>query len=909
MADFSPPLISGYVKLTRFAQIKIDKAYEDGFISLRTAEPSLGTPQGRTTRTEPGSAYYFPIFGIGTTYGASRKFTGNDTLMMRDKKIGFNNPFPTFSFDISGSIRGLEAELTTLSSSRLLPSPGTNTLNISYPQGVFIDSNVQATGNLQVKDITATNVFITNLLSANTLINDNTIIRTLTLTAAAINTDISVAGNISATNIFATSAIYTPTVVASSIISTNFNTNNMTVTNELSVVNDIYVNNIFGKIAIDPTSALIYNSNNQLTYSGSLDYTFFVHPTDKYATDDINTVRSPDGLYDTDVLHPDSVNGFKPCFQTLKGLFEYVQRSGIFGNNLYIRIFGDVVNGEQRKNNGAVPNDPSGTYSSLTTRIGNLTSAFFSFEWLGSRYPHLTAAGIKGGEFVWSNDGQDMFGEIVGLELQNINFNTLNIFGDQNIGTLRNRNTPKTPVEKAVFTGSGSGAEETPFYVKQDGTPLDFYYNRRLFNFPPTNIASRLYVWGGNPLSGWNARNATFAAPASSWLELNTRNTITYTPISLNASPTLVIRLYDVCLEIDSNAYKNRGIYNQKGALEVTGTTITLLGNSIYTNGAITLDGNQTKLILDITRPSTNPVFLETWDRISSSDVVELGVLQPDGELFNTINHFPQYGLAIVGNTITDRQGYPVGTDPQNRKTPTVVWNETNKLVGLINTRDSGQVRAWDHSTTSLRYGFYGHHAGMFILAGAFNAPALFHLYNNSFIWTSPYILRTGTLALSTRNIRYDNLGGGATYNRVFFDSNLISERYNFQFIQFEGGFSTFLYDEWGLYPWSFGRAVRTPDVNYTPAVSIFNNGNDKDYTFLSTGVVDLSGSLYGVGSFNMLDGRRNNLTITGNRFLKITSPTGLKRVETEFGFGYIEDPIRGLFRPFQMEIYTPTIR
>jgi hypothetical protein len=443
MAAFSPPLISGYIKLTRFSQIKIDRAYEDGFVSLRTAEPSMGTPVGQTTRVEAGSAYYFPIFGIGRNYLTSRKFTGNDTLMMRNKNIGYNNSFPTFNFDISGSLRAIQGEIGSLSAYALFPSPGVTTLSISYPSGVNIDANVDITGNLNVGSITADNVFITSLLSAENFIRDNEVVYTLTLTGATVETDVSIVGNLTATNIYATSAIYTPVVNASSINSTDFRTVNMTVVSALSVANDIYVNNIFGRIALDPTSALIYNSNNQLTYSGSLNYLFYVHPTDKFATDDLDTVRSPEGAYDTDVLSDVGMSGFKPCFQSVQGALDYVRRSGIFGNTLTIRVFGDVVNNERRPNNGTVPTDESGTYSSLRTITGNLTSAFFSTEWLGSNYPHLTAAGIKGGEFIWSADGNALFGQTVGLEIYDINFNTVVLQGCQNIGSRRNRNTPK----------------------------------------------------------------------------------------------------------------------------------------------------------------------------------------------------------------------------------------------------------------------------------------------------------------------------------------------------------------------------------------------------------------------------------------------------------------------------------
>lgn len=903
MAEFSPPLISGYVKLTRFSQIKIDKAYEDGFVSLRTAEPSLGTPVGQTTRTEVGSAYYFPIFGIGRNYLASRKFTGNDTLMMRNNNIGFNNPFPTFNFDISGSLRAIEGQIGTLSANALRPSPGATTLSISYPSGVSIDGNVSVAGNLTVGSITAENVFITTLLTAQNFVRDTEVVYVLTLTGASVETDISITGNLTATNVFASSAIFTPVVNASAINARDFVTVTMTVASSLSVANDIYVNNIFGKIAIDPTSALIYNNNNQLTYSGSLNYEFFVHPTDKFSTDNLDTVRSPDGAWDNTVMSNAGIDGntrFKPFFKSIQGALDYIRRSGIFGNIITIRVFGDVVNNERRPNGGTTPTDESGTYSSLRTVAGNLTSAFFSTEWLGANYPHLTAGGVKGGDFIWSTDGNALFGETTGIEFYNLNFNELRIEGNQNIGSYRNRNTPKN-IDIALF--AGSGVTQTPFY-NSGGEALDYYHERKVFDMPPVNITQRIYVWGGNPLSGWNARFETFNTPASNWTDLKTNNFITHTPVFYKANPTLFTQFRDICFEMESNTYKSRGFFVEQGFIRSVCSTWAILGTSMYQDGAISLNSGQVKFLADINYPTVDPFFLARWDQTSAAAVRALGVVRPDGELFDSINIFPQYGLAIVGNQTFDRQGFAAGEDPNNKKVPTLVWNETNPATGLFTIRDSAETRLWDHNPNGT-YGFRGQHPTSVILDGSFNAPSLYFMYNSAMLYTSPYVFRTSTFALSTKNINFNNTGQDPTFRRTFFDSNDVNEKYNFQFLRFGGGFSYYLYNDWGLRNWVFGQTPNTIDYEYTPFVCLNNGANNPDFVFLSNGFADLFGSLFGLGAFNMIDGGRN---ITGRRFMRVTSPQGLRRIDT-LGYGLMEDPLGGDFQPFEMDWYAPSLR
>lgn len=925
MAEFTPPLISGYVKLTKFNQIQIDRTYEQGFISLRVAEPSLGIPTARTL-TEPGSAYYFPLVAIGDTYLASRKFSGNDSIMMRNRNIGINMSNPTFNVDISGNLRAIEGSVPTLSTAALVPPAGATTLSVSYPSGVNINSNLVVTGNIRVTNLTAENITVTKLLSALSAENINTYTTIFTLTGAAINTDISVTGNLTATNIRALSSITSPSITAGNLFVTDFNTNNMTVASALSVVNDIYVNNIFGRIALDPTSALVYNTQNQLTYSGSIDYTFFVHPSDKFSTDDPNLPRSPNGAYDTDEMWSDP-GGFKPFFKSIQGILNYVKQSGVFGNNLNIRVFGDIVNNERRQvvGTGSVtPTDASGTYSSLHTRTGNLTSAFYSFEYLGANYPHLTAAGIKGGEFIWSFDGNPPYGDIYHLKIENINFNTLSIRGNQNIGSFRNRNTPNNQ-DIALF--SGSGTVITPFY-NRNGVAKDWYWDRKIFNMPPCNIAFRTYVWGGNPLSGSDIlpipvaqqRHQTFSAFASNWTEVKTNNFITNYPVYVDTPTTLQILLRDVCFEMDSNTYISKGFYAENGFFRPHCASFAILGTSMYTDGAISINSSLCKITNDIYYPTVDPYLLQLWD-VATGGTAALrayNVVREDGELFDSPNIFPQYGIAIIGNQMSDREKNPrtllnflPGQDENTRKEPTLVWNDGNKNTGLVTIRNAAEIRGITSSTRDRIYGFFSQQSSSWILDGGINTPSIVHMYNNAMMYTVPYWFRTNTLAMSTMNVEFNNSGPFPTNRRTFSRSNDSSSRFNLQFMQFEGAFSFFLYSNWGLRRWVLGQLSVQADFAVTPFASIDNEATspgkliDENYTYTSPSTVDLGGSLFSLGAFNVIQGGGN---VLGNRSIRVCRPEQLPLI-TDSGFGGISDPYSGQFPFYRMEWYQPSLR
>ena len=99
-----PSSTGNNVKLRKLDENVNLKAYNSGFINLGAVEPSLGIPSTNTF-TIPSSAYYFPVIAITDSYGDSRKFTNhNDTLVLKNDKIGINTTDPNEKLTVVGNI-------------------------------------------------------------------------------------------------------------------------------------------------------------------------------------------------------------------------------------------------------------------------------------------------------------------------------------------------------------------------------------------------------------------------------------------------------------------------------------------------------------------------------------------------------------------------------------------------------------------------------------------------------------------------------------------------------------------------------------------------------------------------------------------------------------------------------------
>lgn len=413
------------------------------------------------TRTKPNERYYFPVIAWGRSYLTNfllldinyqntRAYTGDDTLTLYNKKIGWNNPTPTFTFDISGSLFSTEATTLTSVIKSINNIPGHEDIKFDFDGAVTINAAVSVNNNFVTNTLTALNLYITNFTELSTRrdiitlrdqrdlptgFTPNFYVQALTgLSAgnlivdeqALIRKTINVIQAVSALNITSTE---------NSIIKTNTRVSTITADGT-----------IYGLINLDPSESnpLEYNERGELTLKRDSDIAFGIKPSDSYSTDDNSLTRSLTGGWDNDHDVPSDIKIQKPYFQSLFGVHDYITSRGLFGNNLTVYLFEDVIAGEARPNrntsslfqSGKYPGlhrtgsdsldptgpggiDPGDRYATVPVLCANVPGAFsrpnatrdhnnnfygaqfYTTEWLGSNYPSLTAAGLRGGHYCW----------------------------------------------------------------------------------------------------------------------------------------------------------------------------------------------------------------------------------------------------------------------------------------------------------------------------------------------------------------------------------------------------------------------------------------------------------------------------------------------------------------------------
>jgi len=785
-----PPSIGENVKLLPLKPATQSTAYRKGFLSLREAEPSLGQPTGFTI-TQKNSAYYFLVVGNDPDLIDSRKFTGFDNLVFVNKNLGYGTLNPTFNVDISGNFHALSAYIRRLSADYIVPPSGSNTLSFEYDK-IFFNTDVFFNNDAFVESITARSLFV-DFLSAKKEIT-TTIYIIYQLTGAYVDNDVIIAGNLTATNVFATSSIQTTFLSAASAFIHSLSADYTTINNTLSVGKNIFANKIYGKIDIDPFSQLYYNEKNQLSINANQNYVFAVRPSDDYSIDNINVSRTLDGDWwgDYGNVHEDK-NVLRPYFKSLQAVFDYVYINGIYGNNLTIYIDEDIIEGENKPNEFTVDN--SGGYAGCTVQ-GNMSAAFYSTEWIGSNYPHLTAAGILGGDFIWGFDNDaDLHGVFSYINVPAIKFKNVNIYGRYEIGNL----------------------------TRNDGTKYYTLSGRR-FNDPPRKISFRTHVCA-NPRLPFG----TFTPHVSTWNTCKTKTSIQGRQVAFR--PDTNLSLNNLCFEFYTNANDSTGLVFYDGQIKASNLTVALLGNGIYTYGALNLNSTDTYFHLCGT-PLGDPTRFtpDNWN-----------VLSFDGYNYETPNIYPGYGLAIVGN--------------QSIASPTIMsFGTENSYTGFLNINNGAFFDKTDYDVAR-KTGKYTQLQTSVILDGSFNAYSFYQIGDNSRIQGSEILFTTENFNLSSRNIKPNNVTGGAqlpSYNLEIFDNPI--NKFNFKYIDYNGTFSTLTLNYNGYTTWSFkpSQNISTRFVN-----SFLNvyNGNEFDnfYLFLPNGTIDLSDSLLSIGHINRL--------------------------------------------------------
>jgi hypothetical protein len=786
-----PPSIGNNIKLSPLEAANNSLAYNSGFLSLKEAEPSLGLPSGYTL-TQPNSVYYFPVFAIDQNLLNSRKFTGYDNLILVNKNIGYNNINPIFNVDINGTFHALSAYIENLSASNIVPASGSNNLTFNYKNVIF-NTDVYFNKQTFAKEITARSLF-TEFLSAKREIS-TTIYNIFYLSGAYVTNNVVIGGSITATNVFASSSINTPFLSAASAFFFNLTANNATIYNNLSVGNEFYSNKIYGKIDYDPFSSLYYNSKNQLSINSVKDYVFVIRPSDDYSTDNINIPRTLDGDWWSDYgkIHEDK-NVLKPYFKSLQPIFDYVYKNGLEGNNLIIYIDEDIIEGENKVN--YFTTDNSGNYSGCTVN-GNISAAFFSTEYIGSNYPHLTAAGVFGGDFLWGYDNRaDINGVFSYIDVPPINFKSIDVYGRWDVGSL-------------------TRTDNTKYYT----------LSARRFIDSPRKISFRTYVCTNPRLSF-----GTFTDYVSTWTAPKTKTSVQGRQVSFKHDTNL--SLNNLCFEFITNSVDSTGLVFYNGQSKLSNVTVSLLGKGCYSYGALYLNSPDTYVHICGT-PLGDPTRFTplNWNSWSYA-----------GYNYETPNIYPGYGLAIVGNN--------------DETSPSIInFGPNSSPTGFLNINAGALLDIKDYSVAR-KTGRYTHLNSSVILDGKYNAYAYIKIGDNARMQGCEYLFRTNTLSISTKRIVADNitLYSIPSYDLLIFEDPKI--KFNFQYIYFSGSFSTLDIVYNGYTNWTFNPRqgiVQTPRNSY---LNIYGGKKDSYYDFnINTNpkIIDLSNSLNSVGYVNKI--------------------------------------------------------
>jgi hypothetical protein len=783
-----PPSVGNNVKLKPLSNDANFNPYNYGFINLTETEPSLGVPTGLDF-TVPGELYYFPVFGISNSYLESRKYTGNNSLVYRNGNVGYNNTNPVYNIDINGTFRSLSAYIPTLSTDYIVAAYPNTVLEVKC--NAIFDTFTVFNSGVKFNSLTANNI-LTQYISAAQIHYFNTVTTTFTLSTLSINGDLNIYGTLTANNVFVNTSLSANSLSSTYLNTGSLQTNNANVNNSITTQN-VYSTNLHGKIDIDPASlSLYYNNLNQLGFSSNREYKFAVRPSDSHSTDDITLARTYAGPWDSTNAIEDS-DVLRPYFKNLKNVFDYVAGKGLAGSNLKIYIDNDIVCGEKSAGDG-------GTYNGLTV-TGNLTSAYYSKEWLNANYPALVSAGILGGEFVWANNPDiAVNGKISHITVPALKFNNVSVIGRYQIGTT-------------IYSGK------------------TYYSEYRKFNQAPRKISCRTYVCTTTALSF-----KQFDTNPARWNYVNTNNLVQFRPIEFNGSTTTTTKIKNICFEFNSNTYDSTALDFYNGNNILSNTTVALLGPAIYSYGALNLNSQPTKITINGDY-LLDPYFVtSTW---STSAWTIAGLQDP--------NVYPGYGLAIIGNPST--------------KNPTIINSYNGSYdVGFINVKGGSTFNMEDPDYLNRNFGQKSSLKASIILDGTFNANNLFYVDNKNTIFNNEQIFSTVNFKLSSKDLNFNNTSITPSYVLSF---NPITTK-DFKFITFNGSFNVLNSTGVGFYNWFFTSNTGSPGP-YVSYISQNNGEGNVYYNFKTSTVVDLVSSLNTVGKLNALVPENNISSITNN--------------------------------------------
>lgn len=561
--------------------------------STSNTGPTFGSPVYSSTNSI--STYYFPLNAKTEKHSNARRFTGNDTLTISKNNLAYNTTNPTFNFDISGSFRTLSAYIETLSTNRLVGDV------LYFNDFKFINFDMKIKDSRFIfNSLTANKVFVTSLCSVSSVY--------VYIPASqdrakeifsSITWDVTAGGTVSAYNIFVKDKTITPFVSASRAMVYSLSATDLTVNFNLSS-NLIFTEKINSFVDIDERSFLYYKDTSLSTRLSSV-YYFGVKPSDTFSTDNIGIVRSLSGSWNgSNGSIIETLPVLKPYFKNVKQVFDYVERYGLYGENLNILIYEDIIQTNFNNNN---------TLSESGCQVkGNLKARYYNTN---SLPVFLRNANFKSGDYIWAdNNNAEVSGKVSYWNVDRLNFNNLNIVGMYEIGSLKNA-----------------------------GGTLE-YISEKPFNASPRKITFRAYVTNNRLLNAGN-----FGGDLSAWSTLYTRPSADtfFRPIHFNGDE-MDVNIKNICFEFDSNANDATCLYFKTGESYLSNVTVAALGVANYAYGAVLAWPKSTVYIRGTEQIDPHLLSPSRWNQWTTVPGAK------------TQTYYPGYGLAIVGNPTNENR-------------------------------------------------------------------------------------------------------------------------------------------------------------------------------------------------------------------------------------------------------------
>lgn len=591
-----PVPLSYYSKLKSFKDLQTYNSWlSNGFVNISLCEPSLGVPN-LSSLVQSNSSYYFLLANQAQYPFQSRVFTGKDSLFIKNKNLSYANSNPTYSFDVSGDFHSTSAFFNVLSTNNFKG----NSLTFNGFSSVQINSDLKLNANSFLNFLSANNIVVTRL---STLSSEFYYFNVPTISSnnvfSSINYLVTAGGYLSSSNLYSNNVNVNFVSAINSFIG-DLSTNNFYNLNNINILNDLSANYIFAPIKVDNSSGVFYQ-NNTLTLNTNLSGTYYfgVKPSDIYATDDVSVNRSFNGNWaGSNGSIIDTYPVLKPYFRNIKQVFDYIKINNLYGNDLNILIYDDII--QDNINTNSTRSSTGCLYS------GNIKTSYYAASSLPS---FMQNNGFKSGDYIWYNDSTtDQNGKVSYWGVDGLNFKNLNICGMYEIGSVINSNSKKQ------------------------------YTHYKPFNYSPRKISFNTYICSNPNLSQGN-----FGSDYTNWNKLNTNKNskIINRQIYFNGGE-MDVNLQNLCFEFNCNNNDSTCLYFKSGNSYLSNITIAALGNANYAHGAILAWPQSNVYVCGINQ--IDPVLL------SPANWNSWGTYVPDS---NELTYYPGYGLAIVGNSTT----------------------------------------------------------------------------------------------------------------------------------------------------------------------------------------------------------------------------------------------------------------